>query len=124
MPNGMQDVAKEVKDGARETMKAASNASGDVQADMKSLRDDVTRLTSQLAEIASTRGSSAWNMAKANVEGAVSDVQDKGMEAMGAVREVGDHVVEAIDQSLKSRPYTTLALAVGIGFLFGATWRR
>ena len=45
-------------------------------------------------------------------------------ELRDAVREVGDNMVDAIDQSLKHRPYTTLALAVGIGFLFGATWRR
>ena len=41
-----------------------------------------------------------------------------------AVREVGDTVVDAIDDSLRKRPYTTLAIAVGIGFLFGAAWRR
>ena len=48
----------------------------------------------------------------------------KGQEAVNAVREVGDTMVDAIDESLRKRPYTTLALAVGIGFLFGATWRR
>jgi ElaB/YqjD/DUF883 family membrane-anchored ribosome-binding protein len=37
---------------------------------------------------------------------------------------VGDTMVEAIDDSLRKRPYTTLAIAVGIGFLFGAAWRR
>jgi ElaB/YqjD/DUF883 family membrane-anchored ribosome-binding protein len=58
------------------------------------------------------------------VEGVVSDVSAKGQDAVDAVREVGDNMVDAIDQSLKHRPYTTLALAVGIGFLFGATWRR
>jgi ElaB/YqjD/DUF883 family membrane-anchored ribosome-binding protein len=58
------------------------------------------------------------------VEGVVSDVSAKGQEAVDAVREVGDNMVDAIDESLKNRPYTTLALAVGIGFLFGATWRR
>ena len=35
------------------------------------------------------------------------------MEAVDAVREVGDNMVDAIDESLKRRPYTTLALAVG-----------
>jgi len=63
-------------------------------------------------------------VAKSGVDGVLSDAQDMGMEAVGAVREVGDNVVDAIDESLKKRPYTTLALAAGIGFLFGATWRR
>jgi ElaB/YqjD/DUF883 family membrane-anchored ribosome-binding protein len=54
----------------------------------------------------------------------ISDAQDMGMEALDAVREVGSNVVGAIDDSLAKRPYTTLLLAVGIGFLFGAAWRR
>src|SRR5262249_9581533 len=70
------------------------------------------------------QGQCAWNRAKSNVEGVVSDVGAKGQEAMDAVQEVGDKVVDAIDESLKTRPYTTLAIALGIGFLFGAMWRR
>ena len=66
----------------------------------------------------------AGHKATSNVESMISDAQDKGMEAVDAVREVGDNMVDAIDESLKKRPYTTLALALGIGFLFGATWRR
>ena len=49
---------------------------------------------------------------------------DARVLSAAAVREVGDTMVDAIDESLKKRPYTTLALALGIGFLFGATWRR
>ena len=48
----------------------------------------------------------------------------KGQEAMDNVREVGDTFSVAIEKSVTKRPYTTLALAVGLGFLFGATWRR
>jgi len=40
------------------------------------------------------------------------------------VREVGENMVDAIDRSLKQRPYTTLALALALGFVFGTTWRR
>ena len=119
-----RDTAKEAKDAIRETGRATSAASGDISADLSALRDDVTKLTQQIGDILSARGNAAWRKARSNVEGVVSDVQDRGMEAVGAVREVGDHMVDAIDQSLKQRPYTTLALAVGLGFLFGATWRR
>jgi ElaB/YqjD/DUF883 family membrane-anchored ribosome-binding protein len=55
---------------------------------------------------------------------AVADAQDKGRDAAAAVRQVSDNFVEAIDESIKTRPYTTLALVAGIAFLFGATWRR
>jgi ElaB/YqjD/DUF883 family membrane-anchored ribosome-binding protein len=59
-----------------------------------------------------------------SVEGIVSDAQDKGTEAVDAVRDVGANIVEAIDRSLEKRPYTTLILALAIGFLLGATRRR
>ena len=79
---------------------------------------------SQIADIYASKGSAAWSARKSNLEGVVADASAKGQEAVDAVREVGDNMVDAIDESLKKRPYTTLALAVGIGFLFGATWRR
>ena len=120
----VRDTVKDAKDAARESGKAASAASGDIEADLAALRDDVRRLTSQIADIFESKGAQAWSRAKSNVEGMMSDASAKGQEAVDAVREVGDNVVDAIDESLKKRPYTTLALAVGIGFLFGATWRR
>ena len=54
----------------------------------------------------------------------MADAQDKGRDAVGAMRDVSDNFVEAIDESLKNRPYTTLAIVAGLGFLFGATWKR
>jgi hypothetical protein len=66
----------------------------------------------------------AGRQAAAGVEGMLSDAQDKGMEALDTVREVGSNVVEAIDDSLAKRPRTTLLMAIAIGFLFGAAWRR
>jgi hypothetical protein len=62
--------------------------------------------------------------AKSSVARAISEAESKGQEAVGAVREVGDNIAGAIDRSLKTRPYMFLALAFGMGFLFGATWRQ
>ena len=118
--NTVRDTVRDAKDAVRET----AAASEDIQADLEALRSDVQRLSNQIAEIFSSKGNVAWSRAKSNVEGMVSDVSAKGQDAVDAVREVGDNMVDAIDESLKNRPYTTLALAVGIGFLFGATWRR
>ena len=51
-------------------------------------------------------------------------VDDKHAEAIEAVREVSDNLANAIDKSLARRPYTTLALALGFGFVLGALWAR
>jgi ElaB/YqjD/DUF883 family membrane-anchored ribosome-binding protein len=128
MRDTARDTMRDATDAARESAKAASAASGDIQTDLEALRADVARLTSQIGDIFASRGSAAWGRAKANIqsnlEGVMSDATAKGQEAVDAVREVSDNMIGAIDESLKKRPYTTLALAVGIGFLFGATWRR
>jgi ElaB/YqjD/DUF883 family membrane-anchored ribosome-binding protein len=120
----VRETARDARDVVRESGRAVSDASGNVQADLDSLRNDVRRLTEQISDIVAAKGNAAWSRARSNIEGAMSDATAKGQEAVDAVREVSDNMVDAIDESLKKRPYTTLALAVGIGFVFGAMWRR
>jgi ElaB/YqjD/DUF883 family membrane-anchored ribosome-binding protein len=122
MSNMARDTVNEAKGAAPDAGNAA--ASGDIRDDLAALRDEVARLAQQIADILPVRGEATWRKAKSNVEGVITEAQDKGMEAVDAVREVGDNMLDAVDRSLKERPYTTLALAIGIGFLFGATWRR
>lgn len=122
--NSAHDAVDEIKGATRDVGRAGTAASGDIRDDLAALRDEIARLARQLAEIMSRRGGATWRTARSSVEDAIAGVQDKGSEAVGAVREVGDSVVDAVDESLKRRPYTTLAIAAGIGFLIGATWRR
>ena len=122
--NTMRDTAKNAMDAGQEAGQAASAGARNIQADLVSLRDEVARLTHQIANIFAAKGTASWQRAKSDLDGAISDAGEKGREAIGAVREVGDNVVDAVDKSLKQRPYTALALAVGLGFVFGAIWRR
>ena len=122
--NTIRDGAKNAKDAGQEAGQAASAGARNIQADLVSLRDEVARLTHQIADIFAAKGTASWQRAKSDLDGVISDAGEKGREAIGAVREVGDNVVDAVDKSLKQRPYTALALAVGLGFLFGAVWRR
>ena len=122
--NTMRDTAKNAMDAGQEAGQAASAGARNIQADLGSLRDEVARLTHQIANIFAAKGTASWQRAKSDLDGAISDAGEKGREAIGAVREVGDNVVDAVDKSLKQRPYTALALAVGLGFVFGAIWRR
>jgi ElaB/YqjD/DUF883 family membrane-anchored ribosome-binding protein len=121
---GMRDTAKEARDGVREVGKAASAASGDLQKDLQTLRDDLGRLAEQVRDILSSKGNAAWRRAKTSVDGVMSDAQAKGQEAASAVRDVSGHFADAVDESIKNRPYTTLAIAVGLGFLLGTSFRR
>jgi ElaB/YqjD/DUF883 family membrane-anchored ribosome-binding protein len=82
-----------------------------------------------------SKGAAAFRDTKASVESVIADAGEKGQqalnyagkkgqEAMDNVRGVGDTLAVAIEKSVTTRPYTTLALALAAGFLFGATWRR
>jgi ElaB/YqjD/DUF883 family membrane-anchored ribosome-binding protein len=123
-PQNVRDAANDAREGLRDVKKAANEASGDVQADLQALRDDFARLAEQVSEILGTKGSAAWQKARSSVDDMVAGAQDTGREAVDAMREVSDNFVEAIDESIKTRPYTTLAIVAALGFLFGATWRR
>jgi ElaB/YqjD/DUF883 family membrane-anchored ribosome-binding protein len=121
--SNMRDATGEAREGVRDMGRAAGAASGDLQKDLQMLRDDFGRLAQQVADIVANRGNAAWQRARSGVDGALSDAQDKGQQAVDAMREISDKFVETVDESIKNRPYTTLAIAVGLGFLFGSTWR-
>jgi ElaB/YqjD/DUF883 family membrane-anchored ribosome-binding protein len=120
----VRDAANDAREGLRDVKKAANEASGDIQADLQALRDDFARLAEQVSDILGTKGSAAWQKARSSVDDMVAGAQDTGREAVDAMREVSDNFVDAIDDSIKTRPYTTLAIVAALGFLFGATWRR
>src|SRR6202035_72566 len=120
----VRDAAKDAREGLREVKKEAGDASRDILAELQALRDDSARLAEQFSEILGTKGNAAWQKARSSVDDMVAGAQDTGREAVDAVREVSDNFVDAIDESIKTRPYTTLAFVAGLGFLFGATWRR
>jgi hypothetical protein len=62
--------------------------------------------------------------APARARRSVARVQGSKPETPQAVRYVGDNLTDVIDRSLARRPYTTLLMAVGLGFVLGAVWAR
>jgi len=54
----------------------------------------------------------------------VSDAAETGREALDNAREARDTLADAVLHAVKVRPYTTLAIAGLIGFLYGAMRRR
>jgi ElaB/YqjD/DUF883 family membrane-anchored ribosome-binding protein len=100
----------------------------DLQGDLKQLRNDVGKLAQQMTALLSGTGDEAIGQVKEhvrqmreNLEEAVTDAGKHGGEADA---DVSENCGEAIKESLRGHPFTTVALAVGLGFLFGAMWRR
>jgi len=124
VPQNARETAKDAREGTGGAARTASEVSDSIQRDLQALRDDLSSLAEQVGEILSSKGNAAWRKAKTSVDEAVSDAQSKGQEALDAMHEVSDRFVAAVDESLEERPYTTLALAAGLGFILGAMWRR
>lgn len=120
----VNEGAKDVRNAAHEADKTAFAASGDIERDLQALRDDVGRLAQKVADIVAIKSNSAWQRAKSSIDEVVSDAEAKGRDAAGAVHEVSNAMVKAIDESIERRPYATLAFVAALGFLFGAIWRR
>jgi ElaB/YqjD/DUF883 family membrane-anchored ribosome-binding protein len=121
---------------AASSASSASNAgngvtAADIEDQIRTIRDDVSTLTRQMADLIEQTKDEAMAQARtqarrvqATAEGAISDLQDKGRETVDAFREVADTFGDAVEDSLKRRPYATLAVVAGIGFLLGAVWKR
>ena len=66
----------------------------------------------------------ATERVRGRADSMVSDVRQTAAGAQTAFSDVADTFGDALNESLKTRPYATLAIVAGIGFLFGAAWSR
>jgi ElaB/YqjD/DUF883 family membrane-anchored ribosome-binding protein len=103
----------------------------DVEKQLETIRDDISELTQQVADLIGQAKDDAMaqvkgqaHRAKAAANSALADAQETGREAVDAFRDVADTFGDAVEDSLKRRPYATLAMVASIGFLLGAAWRR
>ena len=70
------------------------------------------------------RGIAAIRDTKAGLDDAVAHAADRGRETLDSPREMRASVADVILNSINVRPYTTLAVAGAIGFVYGAMRRR
>lgn len=97
--------------------KNTSATTESLQEDFQNMRDDISKLSEQVVDLLQTKGNAAYKRARKQFDATTG-------EAVDAVRDVRDTFTSAIEESLEERPLATLAMAVGLGFVLGAMWRR
>jgi ElaB/YqjD/DUF883 family membrane-anchored ribosome-binding protein len=106
----------------------ATSTVQDIQRDVQVLRDDFARLAGQVRELLSAGGGDAIAGIKDRVrrmqDGLDDTVSDMGERGREALTDVTENLGDALQESIEQHPLTTIALAVGLGFLFGTAWRR
>ncbi len=65
-----------------------------------------------------------YKQARANVDSAVDDLSDRGGAMMDAAQDAASTIEETLEDVITQRPLATVGIALGLGFLIGATWRR
>lgn len=103
----------------------------DIQRELKVIRDDIARLADQISVLLSSGGNDAIREVKAQIDrfrgrldDVLSDAGAKGLDAIGGLRDSADTLLDSLEDAVRKRPISTLGVALGVGFLFGATWRR
>ena len=102
-----------------------------LEKDVAAVKNDISALTEQITDalnsFAGTAGKQArrgYKQARANVDSAVDDFSERGSAAMDAAQDAASSIEETLGDLIQERPLATVGLALGLGFLIGAVWRR
>lgn len=95
-----------------------------VKNDISALTEQITDALNSFAGTASKQARRGYQQARANVDSTVDDLSERGSAAMDAAQDAASSIEETLEDIIQQRPLATVGLALGLGFLIGAAWRR
>ncbi|MGJ4901418.1 DUF883 family protein [Bradyrhizobium sp. HKCCYLS2058] len=102
-----------------------------LQKDVHAVKNDIAALTEQITDAlnafagqASKQARSGYRQARENVDQTFDDMSERGTAMFGAAQEAANSLEERLEDVISQRPLATVGLALGLGFLIGAAWRR
>jgi ElaB/YqjD/DUF883 family membrane-anchored ribosome-binding protein len=102
-----------------------------IEKDVAAVKNDISALTDQITDALNTFAGTAqkqarrgYRNARANVDSAIGEVSERGNAMMEAAGDAAQSIEETLEDVITQRPLATVGLALGLGFLIGATWRR
>jgi ElaB/YqjD/DUF883 family membrane-anchored ribosome-binding protein len=95
-----------------------------VKSDIAALTDQITDALNTFAGSASRQARRGYKQARENMDSTLDDMSDRSSAMMGAAQDAYGSIEETLEDAITSRPLATVGLAIGIGFLIGAAWRR
>jgi ElaB/YqjD/DUF883 family membrane-anchored ribosome-binding protein len=122
-----------MNDAGRDAARSAAEdkAHADLEKDMTAVKNDIAHLSQQIADAVNALGAAAQSQtrrglrrARSNVDAVVSDASDRAGVVASAAQDAAASVGDTLAEVIQERPLATVAMALGIGFLIGVTWRR
>jgi len=95
-----------------------------VKNDIAALTDQITDALNNFAGSAGKQARRGYRQARANAESAMDDMSERGSAMMDAAQDAASSIEESLEDVITQRPLATVGLALGVGFLLGAMWRR
>jgi ElaB/YqjD/DUF883 family membrane-anchored ribosome-binding protein len=102
-----------------------------LEKDVNTVKDDIAALTDQITDALNTFAGAAkkqarrgYKQARENVDSAIDDASERGSAMLGAAQDAAVTLEETLEDVIVQRPLATVAIALGLGFLIGVTWRR
>jgi ElaB/YqjD/DUF883 family membrane-anchored ribosome-binding protein len=95
-----------------------------VKNDISALTDQITDVLNSFAGTAKKQARRGYKEARANVDSAVDDMSERGGAMMDAAQDAAYSIEESLEDVITQRPLATVGVALGLGFLIGAMWRR
>jgi ElaB/YqjD/DUF883 family membrane-anchored ribosome-binding protein len=121
-----------ITNGETQMKKLADEATYErLEKDVTAVKNDIAALTDQIADAINTFASAAQKQARrgckqarANVDSALDDASERGGAMLDAAQDAAYSIEETLEDVITQRPLATVGIALGLGFLIGATWRR
>lgn len=109
-----------------------------LQKDLTSVKNDISALTEQLTDVLNSYAGTAAKQARrgygqareradsiaSDWSGVASDWQDRGIAAYEDARDAAYSIEESLEETIQERPLVSVAIALGIGVLLGAAWKK
>jgi ElaB/YqjD/DUF883 family membrane-anchored ribosome-binding protein len=122
----MNDAMKDFADSV-----AADPNYARLEKDIQAVKNDIVHLSSQISDavtalsgIAQTQTRRGVRRARSNVNALMSDASDRASTVASAAQDTASSIGESVADAIEDRPLATVAIAMGLGFLIGVTWRR
>ena len=102
-----------------------------LEKDLSAVKNDISALTDQITDALNAFTGEAGKQARRGIKQArsradsvMSDVSERGNAAYDAAWDQASSLEESMEDVISQRPLAAVGLALGLGILIGAAWRR
>jgi ElaB/YqjD/DUF883 family membrane-anchored ribosome-binding protein len=115
-------------------MRARSAVNGKfdkLQGELQALQGDVAKLIQEIPSMVTEMRDESLKVARdrvnriqQHIDASLSQMTDQGRDAVRAIGDATGPVARELEEALHAHPFATIAIAIGVGWLLGASWKR